>query len=249
MEYKTGELSLLELQRYMSQIHLSEIGVDGQMRLKAASVSIVGAGALGCAALQYLAAAGIGKITIIDPDNVELGNLHRQILYHTADIGRLKCEIAKERIHALNPYCQIDTQPVFLNVNNAPNLIQGTDVVIDATDNFTSRYVINDACIAQAKPFIYGSIRRFEGQVAVFNALYPCGRRGPDYRSLFPFSEDCDYSTSCKNEGVIGALAGIVGSIQALEAIKLVLQIETTLSGKLFLIDALSWSQRLYSLR
>ncbi len=233
------DLSETEVCRYTSQIKLCEIGLEGQRKLKSASVAVVGAGGLGCAALLYLAAAGIGRIGIIDPDRIELGNLQRQILYHSEDIGRLKGEAAKERLSMLNPHVAFAAKAVFLTEYNAQELLQDYDVVIDATDNFPARYAINDACLALCKPFVYGSISHFEGQAALFHGK-------PDYRSLYPVPPV--QGSSCAAAGVIAPLPGMIGTIQALEAMKVILDAGQTLKGKLLKIDALSWTTRLYQI-
>ncbi len=248
MENQLVELSSSELLRYTSQIKLCEIGVEGQNKLKSASVIVIGAGGLGCACLLYLAAAGIGKIGIVDHDRIEISNLQRQILYHHEDIGRLKSDKAKERLSMINPHSIFISMAVLLTAENSIEIIKDYDVVIDATDNFPARYAINDACLEISKPFVYGSIHHFEGQVALFNAVEPDGVRGPDYRSLYPFPPVQELMPSCAEGGVIAPLPGIIGSIQALEAIKLIVDAGTTLSGKLLKIDALTWRNRLYQI-
>ena len=248
MEFEqTIDLSSIELERYKSQINLCQIGVEGQKKLKAASIVVVGAGGLGCSALLYLLSAGVGKLGIIDHDRVELGNLHRQILYHDEDIGQLKSEAAKQRLSLHNPNVKLSSHPIFLQPHNAAELIEDYDLVIDATDNFAAKYAINDACLQKQKPFVYGSIHQFEGQVAVFNAKLEGGLRGPDYRMLYPCPPPPNTISTC-SEGIIGALPGIVGAIQALEAIKMILNIMPNLSGKLLKLDALSWSTQLFQI-
>lgn len=248
MENKLTLLSANELLHYTSQIKLCEIGLSGQEKLKSSSIAVVGAGGLGCACLLYLASSGIGRLGIIDHDTIEVSNLQRQVLYHYEDIGLLKCEAAKKKLSLINPHVELESNPTFLNSENAKKILQNFDVIIDATDNFPSRYVINDICLEISKPFIYGSIQHFEGQVAIFNAIDPNGILGPDYRSLFPHPPDPMDSPTCSEGGVIGPLPGIIGSIQALEAIKLILQIGKTLSGKLLKVDSLNWVYRLYQI-
>jgi sulfur-carrier protein adenylyltransferase/sulfurtransferase len=248
MEKQLTELSFNEVWRYTSQIKLCEVGLEGQKKLKSASVAVIGAGGLGCASLLYLAAAGVGKIGIIDHDRIEMSNLQRQILYHQEDVGRFKCDVAKKKLSLINPHTVFNSIETFLTTKNSKEIIQDYDVVIDATDNFPARYAINDACLEISKPFIYGSIHHFEGQVAIFNALEADGIRGPDYRSLYPVPPIQELAPSCAGGGVIAPLPGIIGSIQALEAIKLILDIGETLSGKLFKIDSLTWSTRLYQI-
>lgn len=248
MGYKLTELSPIEMRRYMSQMNVCEVGLSGQKKLKSASVAIIGAGGLGCAALLYLAAAGIGKIGIIDHDRVELSNLQRQIIYCNEDIGELKCEVAKQRASSMNPHGFFHSVHAYLTSENAKEMIQDYDVVIDATDNYSTRCVISDACIQNAKPVVYGSIHHFEGQVALFNVLNSEEKRGPNYRSLYPTAPDPDFMASCAVGGVIAALPGIIGSIQALETIKLILQIGQTLSGRLLRLNALTWDTRIYQI-
>lgn len=248
MKNQLTELSSTEVWRYTNQIKLCEIGLEGQKKLKSASVAVIGAGGLGCASLLYLAAAGVGRLGIIDHDRIEMSNLQRQILYHHEDIGMLKCDVAKKRLSLINPHIAFNSVEAFLNTENSKEIIQYYDVVIDATDNFPARYAINDACLEISKPFIYGSIHHFEGQVAIFNALESNGMRGPDYRSLYPVPPIQGLIPTCAEGGVIAPLPGLIGSIQALEAIKLILGIGKTLSGKLLKIDSLTWITRLYQI-
>ena len=248
MENQLTELSSSEVWRYTSQIKLCEMGLEGQKKLKSASVAVVGAGGLGCASLLYLAAAGVGRVGIIDHDHIEMSNLQRQILYHQEDIGMSKCDVARKRLSLTNPHVVFNSIEAFLTTENSKGLLQDYDVVIDATDNFPARYAINDACLENSKPFIYGSIHHFEGQIAIFNALGTNGERSPDYRSLYPVPPIEGVMPSCAQGGVIAPLPGIIGSIQALEAIKLISEIGETLSGKLLKIDSLAWTTRLYQI-
>jgi len=211
---------------------MPEIGLAGQEKLKAAKVLVVGAGGLGCPVLQYLVAAGIGTIGIVDDDVVDITNLHRQILYSADDLGKSKAINAVEKLSILNPYVNLTAIEVRLTEENAANIIADYDLVIDGSDNFPTRYLTNDVCLELDKPLIFGSILRFEGQVSVFNY-----RGGPTYRCLFPEAEDGD---NCAVAGVLGVLPGIVGSYMANEAIKVICEIGEVLSGKLLVINALN---------
>lgn len=221
-----------EKERYSRQLALQEIGAAGQEKISKAKVLVVGAGGLGSPILLYLAAAGIGTIGILDDDIVSESNLQRQILYDTGCLGKSKVEIAVCKLQALNPDCRLVSQQQRLTSENANQQVSSYDIVIDATDNLLSRYIINDACIAAGKPFVYGSICEFEGQVSVFNY-----RGGPTYRDLFPYHDEVP--TFQQPTGVVGALAGVIGSIQVSETIKIILGSTDTLSGKLLLIDLL----------
>lgn len=219
--------------RYSRHLLIPEVGLAGQQRLGAARVLVVGAGGLGSPALQYLAAAGVGRVGVIDDDVVDETNLQRQTIFTTADIGRKKAEAAVERLHALNPTIALDALAVRFNAGNARELVQLYDVVLDCTDRFPSRYLISDACVLEGKPDVYGSIFRFDGQVSVFTPAGPC------YRCLYPEPPPLESRPTCSEGGVLGALAGIVGSWQAGEALKLLLGAGETLCGRLMLIDAL----------
>lgn len=227
------------MNRYARHISLSEIGETGQQKLLNSKVLMVGAGGLGCPALQYLAAAGIGTIGIIDGDTVDETNLQRQIIFSTTDIGRKKVEAAKERLSALNPDVSINIYPEDLTPKNAIEIISEYNIVIDGTDNFATRYLVNDACVKLEKPFVYGAIHKFEGQVSVFNF-----KDGPTYRCLFPDSPAADQIPNCSEVGVLGILPGVIGTYQATEAIKIILGIGETLSGKLKVINLLSNSEQ-----
>ena len=226
-------LNQKEIERYSRQIILDEIGLEGQERLKIARVLMIGAGGLGCPVLQYLVAAGIGTLGIIDFDIVEESNLQRQILYSTEDIGKNKAIVAKKRLKQLNPHINIIAYPKPLNRQNALTLFPRYDLIIDGTDNFETRYIVNDVSLLTGKPFVYGAIHKFEGQVAVFNYEH-----GPSYRCLFPNPPEKDSIPSCSQMGVLGVLPGIVGAYQANEALKIILKIGEPLSGKLLLINS-----------
>jgi sulfur-carrier protein adenylyltransferase/sulfurtransferase len=228
------ELSNDELQRYGRHLVLPDVGLDGQRRLKAGRVLIVGAGGLGSPVALYLAAAGVGTLGLIDFDVVDLSNLHRQVLHGTSDVGRSKLESARERIHAANPHVAIDTYEMRLTSANALDILSEYDVIVDGTDNFATRYLTNDACTLLGKPNVYGSIFKFEGQASVFATP-----DGPCYRCLYPSPPPPGLVPSCAEGGVLGVLPGIVGTIQATEVLKLLLGIGEPLIGRLLLIDAL----------
>jgi molybdopterin/thiamine biosynthesis adenylyltransferase/rhodanese-related sulfurtransferase len=228
-----------ELRRYSRHLLIPEVGLAGQEKLAAARVLCVGAGGLGSPVLAYLAAAGVGRIGIVDDDTVDLTNLQRQILYTTDDIGAPKARTAAERLRALNPHIALDPIPLRFGAANARELVRLYDVVVDGTDTFGSRYVVNDACVLEGKPDVYGSIFRFDGQVSIFGAP-----GGPCYRCLYPEPPPDHLVPSCAEGGVLGVLAGIVGTWQAAEALKLILGIGSPLIGRLLLIDALDARMR-----
>jgi adenylyltransferase/sulfurtransferase len=228
--------------RYARHISLSEIGETGQQKLLEAKVLVIGAGGLGCPALQYLVAAGVGTIGIVDGDTVDESNLQRQILFSTADIGRKKVEVAKERLNALNPDVFVKIYPEHLTAENAIAIINQYEVLIDGTDNFATRYLVNDACIKLNRPFVYGAIHKFEGQVSVFNF-----DGGPTYRCLFPDPPSQSQIPNCAEAGVLGVLPGVIGTLQATEAIKLILGIGKPLSGKLKMLNLLNNSEQIIS--
>jgi molybdopterin/thiamine biosynthesis adenylyltransferase/rhodanese-related sulfurtransferase len=233
-----------ELKRYDRQMMLPELGIEGQQKLKEASVLIIGAGGLGSPALLYLAAVGIGRIGIIDHDLVEESNLQRQILFNTSDIGKNKAITAVEKLKLLNPHLAFDVHPFRLASQNAAKIINNYDLVLDCSDNFPTRYLVNDTCVELKKTFVFGSIFRFEGQISVFN--YP---GGSDYRSLYPDPPPEGEATNCGETGVIGTLPGIVGSYMANEAVKLLAGFGDTLTGKLMTIDALQNETRIFNLK
>jgi len=222
-----------ELQRYQRQISLDEVGIAGQQKLKSAKVLCIGAGGLGSPALLYLTGAGIGTLGILDDDQVELSNLQRQLIYTTHDLGKNKVSAAKERINAINPNVNVITHKEKINAINALNIMKQYDIVIDGTDNFTAKYLINDACFILQKPYVYASIHQFQGQCAVFS------KGGPCYRCLHP-NYPKGYIANCAQAGVLGALPGLLGTIQAIEVIKIILNRGATLKGKILAIDVLS---------
>jgi adenylyltransferase/sulfurtransferase len=222
-----------ELRRYSRHLLIPEVGLAGQERLGRARVLVVGAGGLGTPVLQYLAAAGVGRIGICDDDIVDETNLQRQVIFSTADVGRPKVEAAAERVVALNPQVAVDQVPRRFDVSNARELVRLYDVVVDATDSFGARYLINDACRLEGKPDVYGSIFRFDGQVSVFAPGGPC------YRCIFPEPPPDGTVPTCAEGGVLGVLAGLVGTWQANETLKLILGAGRTLAGRLLIVDAL----------
>ena len=233
------ELTSQDRQRYSRHLLLPEVGEEGQRRLKSARVLCVGAGGLGSPALLYLAAAGVGTVGIVDFDSVDVTNLQRQVIHHTADVGRSKVESARAKILALNPDVDVQAFAARFSAANARDLLDRFDVVVDGTDNFPARYLVNDACVLYGKPNAWGSIQRFEGQAAVFAAP-----GGPCYRCLHPEPPPDGVVPSCAEAGVLGVLPGVIGIIQATEAIKLILGIGETLAGRLLLYDALEMRVR-----
>jgi len=228
-----------DLRRYSRQLIMPEVGTDGQRRLKAARVLCVGAGGLGSPASLFLTAAGVGTVGLVDFDVVDASNLQRQILYGTRDVGRPKLQAAAERLASTNPGVRIVTHETPLTSSNALEIIRDYDVVVDGADNFPTRYLVNDACVLLGRPNAYGSIFRFDGQASVFATT-----GGPCYRCLYPEPPPPDLVTSCAEGGVLGVLPGIIGTIQATEAIKLILGVGDTLSGRLLLFDALAMTAR-----
>jgi sulfur-carrier protein adenylyltransferase/sulfurtransferase len=239
-----ASLSPQEVARYSRHLIMPEVGMDGQKRLKAASVLLIGAGGLGSPLALYLAAAGVGRLGLVDFDVVDFSNLQRQVLHGTADVGRPKLQSARERIAAINPEVRVDLYETHLTSANALELIRPYDVVIDGTDNFPTRYLVNDACVLLGRPNVYGSIFRFEGQASVF---YP--GKGPCYRCLYPEPPPPGEVPSCAEGGVLGILPGLIGCIQATEGIKLLLGRGRPLIGRLLLYDALQMSFREFKVR
>jgi adenylyltransferase/sulfurtransferase len=238
------ELTRDEIARYSRHLIMPEVGVEGQRKLKAARILCIGAGGLGAPATMYLAAAGVGTLGLVDFDTVDASNLHRQIIYGLSDVGQRKLEAAKARLRTLNPDLNVITHEGALTSKNALDILRGYDVVVDGTDNFQTRYLVNDACVLLGKPNVYGSIFRFDGQASVFAT-----RGGPCYRCIYPEPPPPGLVPSCAEGGVLGVLPGIIGVIQATEAIKLVLGAGQPLIGRLLLYDALSMTFRHLKLR
>ena len=238
------ELSGDEIKRYSRHLIMPEVGLEGQRRLKAAKVLCIGAGGLGSPAAMYLAAAGVGTLGIVDFDVVDFSNLQRQLLHGTPDVGRAKLDSAKDRLNALNPNVHVETYDTALNSSNALKLFEPYDVILDGTDNFPTRYLVNDACVIAGKPNAYGSIFRFEGQASVFGT-----KDGPCYRCLYPEPPPPGLVPSCAEGGVFGVLPGIIGVIQATETIKLILGVGKPLIGRFLIYDALRMRFRELKLR
>jgi sulfur-carrier protein adenylyltransferase/sulfurtransferase len=238
------QLTKEEYERYSRHLILPEVGLEGQKRLKAASVLCIGTGGLGSPLLLYLAAAGVGRIGIVDFDIVDHSNLQRQVIHGTSWVGKPKIESAKNRILEINPYCQVELYNTMISSANALEIMAPYDIVVDGTDNFPTRYLVNDACVLLNKPNVYGSIFRFEGQATVFNY-----QEGPNYRDLYPEPPPPGMVPSCAEGGVLGILPGIIGVIQATETVKIILGQGTTLSGRLLLFNALEMKFRELKLR
>jgi adenylyltransferase/sulfurtransferase len=242
-------LSNEEVKRYSRHLVLQEFGLENQLKLKSSRILVVGAGGLGSPVLLYLAAAGVGTLGIVDFDTVDLSNLQRQVLFSVADIGKNKAEAAAKRLRELNPEIKIILYPSKITSGNALDIVRDFDVIVDGTDNFQTRYLMNDVSILADKPLVYGSILRFEGQVAVFNYRYPDGSYSANYRDLFPLPPDPASVPNCEQAGVLGVLPGIIGSMQASEALKLITGIGEPLSDKLLLLDSLSMQQTIIRIR
>lgn len=238
------QLSKEEYERYSRHLILPEVGLEGQKRLKAASVLCIGTGGLGSPLLLYLAAAGIGRLGIVDFDIVDSSNLQRQVIHGTSWVGKPKIASAKNRILEINPNCQVDLYETRISAENALDIVKPYDIVVDGTDNFPTRYLVNDACVLLNKPNVYGSIFRFEGQATVFNY-----EGGPNYRDLYPEPPPPGMVPSCAEGGVLGILPGIIGVIQATETIKIIIGKGTTLNGRLLLFNALEMKFRELKLR
>jgi adenylyltransferase/sulfurtransferase len=228
-----------ELARYQRHLSLAGFGPEAQAALQRSRVLVIGAGGLGCPALLYLAAAGVGQLTIIDADTVDVSNLQRQILFTTADTGQSKAEVAAKRLGALNPCIMITARVARLNRANALELIRAHDLVVDGSDNFATRYLVNDACVLADRPLVYGAIQGFEGQASVFNH-----KKGPTYRCLFPEPPAPGTVPTCSEAGVLGVLPGLIGTVQATEAIKVLTGIGEPLSGRLLLWNSLTMTSR-----
>ena len=229
-----------EVERYARHIVLHEIGGPGQQRLRAARVLVVGAGGLGSPALLYLAAAGVGAITLVDDDAVALSNLQRQVLFGTADLGRPKAEAAREALARLNPHVAVEARALRLDAGNAPALVAGQDLVLDGCDNFATRYAVNAACVATGVPLIAAAMSQWEGQIS----LYDPARGAPCYACVFPVPPAAGLAPSCAEAGVVGALPGVMGSMMALEAIKHLARAGTGLAGILLIYDGLNAETR-----
>ncbi len=238
------QLTKDDYERYSRHLILPEVGMEGQKRLKAASVLCIGTGGLGSPLLLFLAAAGVGRIGIVDFDIVDSSNLQRQVIHGTSWVGKPKIESAKNRILEINPACQVDLYETRISSENALEIMQPYDIVVDGTDNFPTRYLVNDACVLLNKPNVYGSIFRFEGQTTVFNY-----EGGPNYRDLYPEPPPPGMVPSCAEGGVLGVLCGIIGTIQATETIKIIIGKGKTLSGRLLLYNALEMTFRELKLR
>lgn len=237
-----------ELERYSRHLIIPEFNIEGQKKLKHARVLVVGTGGLGAPLLLYLTAAGVGTIGIVDFDIVDYSNLQRQVLFTTHDVGRPKVEAARERLTALNPHVKFEVFNTRLDSSNALEIISQFDIVADGTDNFPTRYLVNDACVLAGKVNVFASIFRFEGQASVFNYLYQDGSRGPNYRDLFPTPPPPGLVPSCAEGGVIGVLPGILGSLQANEVIKVISGVGDPLAGRFFQFDAAEFKTRIFKI-
>ena len=237
-------LSNEEVARYSRHLIMPEVGMEGQLKLKAASVLCIGAGGLGSPVAMYLAAAGVGRIGIVDFDVVDRSNLQRQVIHGTPDVGRPKLDSARDRLNALNPEVKVETHDVALSSENALELLAGYDIIVDGTDNFPTRYLVNDACVILGKPNVYGSIFRFEGQASVFAT-----KDGPCYRCLYPEPPPPGLVPSCAEGGVLGVLPGVIGTIQATETVKLIMGVGEPLVNRFMIYDALRMRFRELKLR
>jgi molybdopterin/thiamine biosynthesis adenylyltransferase/molybdopterin converting factor small subunit len=238
-----------ELARYNRHIIIPGFGMEAQQKLKAAKVLVIGSGGLGSPVLLYLAAAGVGTIGIVDFDVVDDSNLQRQVLFGVGEIGKPKVEAARRRLEALNPYIALHIYNTHLNSQNALDILKDYDVIADGTDNFPTRYLVNDASVLLGKPNVYASIFQFEGQVSVFNYRNAGGELGPNYRDLYPSPPPPGLVPSCAEGGVLGVLPGIIGSLQALEVIKVITGVGETLSGRFYIFDALNFESRTFIIR
>jgi molybdopterin/thiamine biosynthesis adenylyltransferase len=232
-----------EARRYARTISLPEVGTEGQLKLKAASVLVIGAGGLGSPVAMYLAAAGIGRIGIVDPDTVNITNLQRQVIHDTKMVGRLKAESAREKMLRLNPHIEVDIYTEKFSSDNAEKIAGDYTVLVDGTDNFHTRYLINDLCVLTGKTYVYGAVYRFEGQVSVFGT-----KKGPCYRCLFPSPPPPDLIVNTSEAGIFNVLPGTVGTIEVSETLKLILGTGAPLIGKLLLYDALTMSVQIVDL-
>ena len=242
------QFSAAEYARYNRHIIIPEFGLAGQQKLKGAKVLVIGSGGLGSPVLLYLAAAGVGTLGIVDFDVVDDSNLQRQVLFSVTDVGKSKVEAAKQRLQGLNPHINIITYNTQLTSQNALNIFKEYDVIADGTDNFPTRYLVNDACVLLNKPNVYASIFQFEGQVSVFNYTDAKGTVGPNYRDLYPTPPPPGLVPNCAEGGVLGVLPGIIGCLQAGEVIKVITGIGDTLSGRFFVFDALTFETRTFNI-
>ncbi len=231
--------------RYDRQIRLEGFGEDSQLKIRNSKVLVIGAGALGCPVLSYIVGAGVGQIGIVDGDKIEMSNLHRQILYTESEIGKFKAELAKTKLAALNSDIQFEVFVAYLNAENIHEIASDYDIIIDGTDNFPTRYLVNDYCVLQEKTNVHGSIQQYWGQVSVFNHLKEEGCRGPNYRDLFPQPPHPSEVVSCAEGGVIGALPGIIGSLMAMETLKIITGIGEVLTGKIYQFNSLTAQSQL----
>lgn len=249
MNHDDIQFSKEELARYNRHILIKEFGIEAQKKLKAARVLVIGSGGLGSPMLLYLAAAGIGNIGIVDFDVVDDSNLQRQVLFGVNEVGKSKAEAAKQRLQSLNPFINIHAHNLKLTSKNALELIANYDVIADGTDNFPTRYLVNDASVLAGKPNVYASIFQFEGQISVFNYRDSKGELGPNYRDLYATPPPPGLVPNCAEGGVLGVLPGIIGSLQALEVIKIVTGVGDVLSGRFFIFDALTFEARTFNLK
>jgi sulfur-carrier protein adenylyltransferase/sulfurtransferase len=248
MSYQDIQFTKEELARYNRHIIIPEFGMEAQLKLKEAKVLIIGSGGLGSPALLYLTAAGVGTIGIVDFDVVDDSNLQRQVLFDVHEIGKPKVEAAKRRLEALNPHTRFILYNTHINSGNALDIMKDYDVIADGTDNFPTRYLVNDASLLLDKPNVYASIFQFEGQVSVFNYVNSKGERGPNYRDLYPTPPPPGLVPSCAEGGVLGVLPGIIGSLQALEIIKVITGVGEPLSGRFYTFDALNFESRTFNI-
>lgn len=246
---KINSFSKNELIRYSRHFNIPEFAMEAQEKLKKSSALVVGAGGLGSPVLLYLAAAGVGKIGIVEFDVVDESNLQRQVLYTTKDVGKSKAQLAKKRLEALNPFIKIELHETKLTAKNALEIISQYDVIADGTDNFPTRYLVNDACVLAGKVNVFASIFRFEGQVSVFNFLQKDGVRSANYRDMFPTPPPPGMVPSCAEGGVLGVLPGIIGSMQASEVIKILTGVGEPLVNRFFMFDAASFTMRTLKIR
>lgn len=238
-----------ELSRYSRHLMLPQFGLEAQQKLKAAKVLVIGCGGLGSPLLLYLAAAGVGTIGLIDGDVVEESNLQRQVLFEVSEIGKSKAMLAAQKIKDLNPHIHTRVYTERLTAANAIDFVKDYDVIADGTDNFPTRYLVNDACVLLNKPYVYAAIHQFEGQVSVFNLRDNSGKTGPNYRDLFPLPPAPEAIPNCSEAGVLGVLPGIIGSMQALEVIKVITGVGEVLNGRLFIFDTLSFQTNIFTIR